>query len=227
MAEGSACWQELKSTLCRLSRGEQEEAQDTASGRTCRAPVPRPPEPLNEPMVYLSAEQAAVIAAYPGLSHIRLPAWVPHALVADQLGHGCEAIRRAVDFLGGKPYLWATEFENVHSLWRYSEPRITVAGETYANSEDYYHSRKPTVKCRSAFDEKWEPIRYGVMKEAVRAKLQAAPDELRELLDATDTHMLLSIKCDEVWGFHPEKGGENLLAKVWMDIREERRASPL
>ena len=67
----------------------------------------------------------------------------------------------------------------------------------------------------------WETQREGVMEKAVRAKLGADPS-LATLLLATENRPLLSLKPDEVWGFHPGKRrGENLLAKIWMRQREE------
>ena len=116
----------------------------------------------------------------------------------------------------GRPYLWATEFENVHSLWRYSEPVIVVDGVHAPCSEAYYHSQKP-----NPFDEAvWDARREAVMEAAVRAKFAADPS-LEQLLRATGDHPLLSIKGDQVWGFHPHKGGRNLLAKIWERIRAE------
>ena len=44
---------------------------------------------------------------------------------------------------------------------------------------------------------------------------------LEGLLRATGDHPLLSIKGDQVWGFHPHEGGRNLLAKIWERIRAE------
>ena len=67
----------------------------------------------------------------------------------------------------------------------------------------------------------WETQREGVMEKAVRAKLVADPS-LATLLLATGSRPLLSLKPDEVWGFHPDKGrGENLLAEIWMRQREK------
>ena len=45
---------------------------------------------------------------------------------------------------------------------------------------------------------------------------------LKDLLRATGTHPLLSVKSDAVWGFDPAAGGgQNLLAEIWMRVRAE------
>jgi len=61
------------------------------------------------------------------------------------------------------------------------------------------------------------------MRRAVREKFQDAT--LRELLVASHPHPLLSIKNDDYWGVYPSGKGENALAKIEMELREEILAS--
>ena len=102
------------------------------------------PEQLDEPAVWLSAAQAPTVAAHPGLAalELALPCWAPQRLVGRALGHGPGGVDAAVAHLG-QSYAWATEFENVHSFWRYDEPPLTIGGRVYAGSEAYYHAQKP------------------------------------------------------------------------------------
>ena len=160
------------------------------------AEYPALPSDLSEPMIFLSGRQRLVAARYPALASLELPCWAPHRTVATALGHSHCGIEHALNHLGGKPYVWATEFENVHSLWRYPEPKIEVGGRRHKCSEVYYHSRKPSPYVNVV----WCEQREAVMEEAVRAKLRADP-ALERLLLATHPHPLLSIKGDRVWGF--------------------------
>lgn len=190
------------------------------------------------PLIFLSAAQAPVCAhlaatAQPGtaaaaaaaeLAALQLPCWVSARLIGCVLGYSDEGVTAAVASLGeGESYVWATEFENVHTLWRYDELQLVIDGMSYTTSEDYYHSQKP-----DRWDEAlWRTQREGVMKRAVRAKLNADPS-LAALLLATGSRPLLSLKPDEVWGFHPgTRRGENLLAKIWMRLREELQQQQL
>ena len=196
------------------------------------------------PLIFLSAEQAPVCArlaaaAGPGtaaaaaeLAALQLPCWVSARLIGRVLGYSDEGVTAAVASLGGgESYVWATEFENVHSLWRYDEPQLVIDGMPYngcgdrskrrgggkGTSEEYYHSQKPDPWDGAL----WKTQREAVMEKAVRAKLDADPS-LATLLLATGSRPLLSLKPDEVWGFHPgTRRGENLLAKIWMRLREE------
>ena len=103
----------------------------------------------------------------------------------------------------GGPYLWATEFENVHTLWSYREPCINVAGIWYTCLESYYHAQKP----HPYDDAQWRKQRVQVMRKGVRAKVAADP-QLRALLLSTHPHPLLALKGDRFWGFDAKRGGE-------------------
>ena len=101
-------------------------------------------------------------------------------------------------------------------MWRFNEPAITIDGTAYVNSETYYHHQKPVPFDHGA----WENQKIGVMRRGVRAKF-AASKEARQLLMATHPHRLLSLKRDCFWGFDPERGGENMLARLLEELREE------
>ncbi|MCA9714775.1 MAG: NADAR family protein [Myxococcales bacterium] len=179
--------------------------------------------PAGEPYVYLSAAQAPVIAAkLPALADAvgRLPCWAPHRRVADALGYGHAGIEHALRWTGGRPYVWATELENVHSLWRYDEPELEIDGVRYRDSEDYFHAQKP----RPFVAREWDARRVGVMRIALRHKLAARP-QLAELLAATDPHPLLALKPDAFWGVPPSGQGENMLARLWEELRGGSRLS--
>jgi len=112
--------------------------------------------------------------------------------------------------------LWATEFENVHSLWRYDEPALVIDSIEYTSAETYYHFQKP-----DPFDAQlWESIKCQVMRVALLAKLDVDP-ALRALLRATKGHPLLAVKSDTYWGVDAINGGRNRLAELWMELRDE------
>jgi len=95
-----------------------------------------------------------------------LPGWNPVYIVAGALGFDAKGIDRVVEDLQGRPYVWATEFENVHTRWEFSEPEITVQGNTYSYTESFYHAQKPFP-----FDEsEWLTCRVAAMREGLRQK---------------------------------------------------------
>ena len=181
--------------------------------------------PAGEPYIFLSARQRVKCNQVKQLRAYvdQLPCWVPQRVVCLALGFDFTGIETALSTLAPDrgPFVWATEFENVHTMWRFTEPSVTVCGKQYACSEQAYHAQKP----KPFDDNAWGARRVDVMREAVRSKFQAkgaSGDSLRALLLSTHPHPLLSIKGDTFWGFDPKKGGQNMLAVLLMELREAR-----
>ncbi len=69
----------------------------------------------------------------------------------------------------------------------------------------------------------WLEVRVGVMKELLRAKFK--DDPFRMLLLLTGEARLVEGNAwgDTFWGVDDEKGGENMLGKLLMEVRDELR----
>ena len=149
------------------------------------------------------------------ITKLDFPCWIPQQLVANALGVGTAGIAAATaEFTNG--WVWASLLENVHTFWDEEEPRVVVDGVAYECSEVCYQSQK---EGRSS--EEFHKIKFDVMEKAPRAKMRASP-RVEQLLRATGTRHLLSIKDDEVWGWDPvKKSGGNHLALIWMRLRAE------
>lgn len=179
------------------------------------------PVEVTEPLIYLSALQARVIQRrFPSLDEFTLPAWVPQRLIARDLGYTTEGVKRAMRITRGVPFLWATEFENVHDLWSYDEPRLVIGGRDYEGSENYYKEQQRAGRAAGHDSAWWDARRDEIMRVAIRAKFNADP-ALHTLLCATVGHPLLAIKGDGYWGVDPRTGGTNRLAQLWMELRDQ------
>jgi len=178
-------------------------------------------------MLYFNKRQRNVIVCC-GLSALgsyadHLPGWIPAYIVAGALGFDAKGIDRAVQDLQHRPYVWAPEFKNVHMTWEFSEPEITVQGTTYSCTELFYHAQKPVP-----FDEsEWLTCHVLAMRVGLRQKFLHSEQskELLDLLVSSHPYPLKSLKRDCLWGFHPEHGGEDMLAKLLVEIQEEAVAS--
>jgi len=106
-----------------------------------------------------------------------------------------------------RPYVWATEFENVHTTWEFSETEITVQGTKYSCTESFYHAQKPVP-----FDEsEWLTCSVAAMRVGLRQKFLHSKQskEILDLLVSSHPYLLRSLKRDYFWGFHPEHCGHN------------------
>ena len=151
------------------------------------------------------------------ITRLDFPCWIPQELVANALGFGTAGIEAAMaEFTDG--WVWASLFENVHTFWDEEEPRVVVDGVAHECSEACYQSQK---KGKSTED--FKKIKIRVMEDALRAKMRASP-RVQQLLRATGTLDLVSIKEDDVWGWDPvKKSGANHLGNIWMRLRAELR----
>ena len=127
------------------------------------------PTVVDEPRVWLSSTQGEVCA--------KLPGWVRLSLVAGALELGTAGMEKALEFTEDELWVWATEFENVHDVWRFAEPRLTIDGQEYKDSEAYYRVHKPAGKDRSAAA---NAQRVAVMRRGVAAKFVASGEARTE-----------------------------------------------
>lgn len=187
-----------------------------------------PKKVIPEAMVYLSEMQKPVCRRKPGLAKLAdaLPGWVPQRVVAKAFNHSLQGLKKAREYLKGRPHVWATEFENVHDTWKFQEPELdipNIKGKgrwVGTNPEEYYQSQKQFFMSNGTLDvERWNEYRMGIIGTVVAAKLDKS-EKVRTLLEATGSHPLLSIKSDQYWGFDPKKGGKNKLAKIY-DLHRE------
>jgi hypothetical protein len=84
---------------------------------------------------------------------------------------------KTLEFTEGEPW-----------LWRFAEPRLTIDGVEYEDSEAYYQEHKPAA---GDWSETANEQRSEVMCTALNAKF-AASGEARALLVASHPHRLLS-----------------------------------
>lgn len=198
---------------------------------------------LAEPYCYLSALQAAW-CEQSGLGALvpHLPCWAPQRVVSvAAFGAGAE---RAVDAATAQhgPWVWATEFANVHTTFRFDEPGFVLNGVRHAGPESYFQLAKsegtpdhaaaraaiaasddPETAFRvgrtHAIRPDWEAVKMDVMRTAITAKF-TQNEALRELLLATGEHPLVQLKPhDSFWGTGTDGRGRNALGALLMELR--------
>ena len=132
-----------------------------------------------------------------------------------------------------KEYYFLSNFSAFAILWK---------GKLYPTSEHVYQSEKfedEKIKeeirsARSARDAKqiakknndkkrpdWASIKMGIMKNILLAKVQQYPFIKEKLLESKDKEIIENSPSDSFWGWGPNKDGQNMLGKLWMEIRFE------
>ena len=93
--------------------------------------------------------------------------------------------------------------------------RAPSAHEAYKIAEGCKPRRRPD----------WDDVKVGVMRDILRAKAQQHEYVRRKLLATGDRELIEDSWRDDFWGWGPNRDGQNMLGKLWMEIRAELRAA--
>lgn len=179
---------------------------------------------ISEPMIYVGVQQKEVVKNERNgivlADSVHLPCWIPATRVADYFNKSHMGVKNAVARLRGSPYMWATEFENVHDFWMFSEPSIEMDGKRYYCNEIYYQLHKPSHDDMSHHgnEHRIRVMRAGLVQKFFYSEQS---DVLLNLLVSTFPVTLLSLKPDDYWGVNENGHGSNTLAILLMELRAE------
>jgi ribA/ribD-fused uncharacterized protein len=67
----------------------------------------------------------------------------------------------------------------------------------------------------------WDVIKIEVMREILREKAEQHEYVRRKLLATGDRELVENSWRDDFWGWGPNRDGQNMLGKLWMEIRAE------
>jgi ribA/ribD-fused uncharacterized protein len=69
----------------------------------------------------------------------------------------------------------------------------------------------------------WDDVKVGIMREILRAKAGQHEYVRRKLLATGDRELIENSWRDDYWGWGPNRDGQNMLGKLWMEVRAELR----
>lgn len=78
--------------------------------------------------------------------------------------------------------------------------------------------------CRRA---DWDDVKLGIMKRILRAKADQHEYVRRKLLETGDRELIEDSWRDDYWGWGPNGDGQNMLGRLWMEVRSDLRAAAL
>lgn len=70
----------------------------------------------------------------------------------------------------------------------------------------------------------WDDVKVGIMRDILRAKAAQHEYVRRKLLATGDRELIEDSWRDDFWGWGPNRDGQNMLGKLWMQVRAELRA---
>lgn len=139
--------------------------------------------------------------------------------------------------------------QDFYVLSNFSSFRVHVFGESFDTSEAAYHwgkfpdrpdIRNAIMSAASAHEAfkiaerhkadrrpDWDDVKRDFMLEVLRSKVNQHEYVRRKLLATGDRILVENSWRDDVWGWGPNRDGQNLLGKLWMEIRAELRGIPV
>lgn len=135
--------------------------------------------------------------------------------------------------------------QDFYVLSNFSSFRVAFDGQTFDTSEAAYHyqrfasaeDRRAILCANSAHDAfryaqdnkhrqraDWNDVKVGVMRAILLAKVDQHEYVRRKLLATGDRELVENSWRDGFWGWGPNRDGQNVLGKLWMEIRHELRA---
>lgn len=72
--------------------------------------------------------------------------------------------------------------------------------------------------------EDWDGAKVYTMREILRAKVEQHEYVRRKLLQTGERELVENSWRDSFWGWGPNRDGQNMLGKLWMEIRAELAA---
>lgn len=70
----------------------------------------------------------------------------------------------------------------------------------------------------------WDEVKVVLMKRILHEKARQHEYVRRKLLATGDRELVENSWRDDYWGWGPNKDGQNMLGKLWMEVRDELRA---
>lgn len=83
------------------------------------------------------------------------------------------------------------------------------AHEAFQIAQRHSHLRRPD----------WDAVKVDIMRVILRAKVHQHEYVRRKLLETGDRELVENSWRDSFWGWGPNRDGQNMLGRLWMEIR--------
>jgi len=94
-----------------------------------------------------------------------------------------------------------------------------------ANAPSAHEAYKIAAQNKAHRRPDWDEVKAEIMKNILRAKASQHEYVRRKLLETGDRVLIEDSWRDDVWGWGPNRDGQNLLGKLWMEVRSELLAA--
>lgn len=118
--------------------------------------------------------------------------------------------------------VWGRDFPTVeHAFqWKKFSGTLPDVAEKVANAKSPHVAQGLARLHPGGIPEAWRTERVDVMRELLRAKTEQH-DDVKDVLTKTGSRVIIeNSPVDGFWGIGPDGKGENMIGKIWMEIRK-------
>lgn len=95
--------------------------------------------------------------------------------------------------------------------------------ERIKNSKSAHEAFKLAEANKDKKERNWDEIKLKIMKEILICKVTQHEYVMKKLLQSEDRVIVEDSWRDSYWGWGEDRKGENMLGKLWMEVRNEIR----
>lgn len=95
--------------------------------------------------------------------------------------------------------------------------------EKIRNAKSAHEAFKLAEANRDKREKNWDDIKLKVMKEILICKVNQHEYVMKKLIQSGDREIVEDSWRDSYWGWGEDKKGDNMLGKLWMEVRKEIR----
>lgn len=114
--------------------------------------------------------------------------------------------------------------EHAYHFFKFRWDVISIAADIQRASSAH-EAFKIAERNKSLRREDWDVVKVGIMRDIIRAKAAQHEYVRRKLLQTGDRELVEDSWRDDFWGWGPNRDGQNMLGKLWMEVRTEIRAA--
>lgn len=103
------------------------------------------------------------------------------------------------------------------------EPADLSIARAIANAPSAHEAFKIAEANKASRRADWDEVKVPFMRRIIRAKVDQHEYVRRKLLATGDRELVENSWRDDFWGWGPNRDGQNMLGRLWMELRAELR----
>jgi ribA/ribD-fused uncharacterized protein len=115
-------------------------------------------------------------------------------------------------------------FDTVEAAYHWEKfPGATNVRAMIRTAPSAHEAFRLAQQFRSLRRPDWDSVKVDIMRELLREKVEQHEYVRRKLLSTGNRELIEDSWRDDWWGWGPNRDGQNMLGKLWMEIRDEWR----